>query len=68
MSAATCSPTRHVWHVHSDGGLLITKNLAHGHTCACGRFVIAQVECSVGCRHKRVVSKSEFETLMREAE
>jgi hypothetical protein len=67
MPAQTgCHATRHVWHVTSDGERLNTGHLSHGQRCACGLRVIANIKCDAGCRHKRVVSKAEFDELMEE--
>jgi hypothetical protein len=68
MASNTCHGTRHVWRVTSDGNKLNTHELSHGHRCHCGNRVIARVDCSQGCSHKRVVSKDEFDRLMEERE
>lgn len=61
-----CKPTAHVWIVTADAGTLNTTHLRHGHACQCGNRVIAMVECNEGCRHKRVVTKQEFDREMKE--
>jgi hypothetical protein len=66
MAHANCTGGKHTWPVHTEAGRLITAALRHGHACACGRFVVALVECNRGCRHKRVVAKSDFDKLMKE--
>jgi hypothetical protein len=62
-----CSNHRHVWHVTAADGLLDTSTLRHGARCACGQHVICMIVCDRGCRHKRVVTKAEFDRLMEDS-
>jgi hypothetical protein len=62
----TCSGTRHVWHVTSDGDRLNTADLRPGRKCYCGLRVIARIPCSEGCSHRRVLSHAAYEKLMED--
>lgn len=66
MPATACSPSRHVWHVHEEQGHLNTTGLRHGKSCACGKRRICMITCDHGCRHKRVVTRQEFDRYMED--
>jgi len=66
MPSPTCTSEHHVWHVVNDKDRLKTATLRHGHRCQCGKMVIAHIDCSEGCRHKRVITKAQFDHLMEE--